>query len=336
MRRRLGAGSCALHTACFPLLFGVIFVPTLQLFASPIAGRKLASETPREAKGHISKRGATLLKWLSHWDCLVHDGLEARNMPGKGRGLFTAQAVKAGTVLIQLSPEMMLPALEREEVRADLSAAFETDLALELRSCLAVIRAREDPQWQEYVAMWPTPEDFLGLPFFWDDGRLQEVAATMPSVAANVKERREFLSRAAKMLDVSAEDLKYAHALLCTRAVGGQDSCTLMPGVDFANHDPAGFNTRIMHAGKPGKRIGRATINQNGDVWEHGSAGLVAVQDIAADQEIRITYGNLSNDELLADYGFQLGASNPYGDTKDQAKEAPSLLRRLGQSSAEV
>ncbi|KAJ0411474.1 hypothetical protein ATCC90586_008523 [Pythium insidiosum] len=67
---------------------------------------------------------------------------------------------------------------------------------------------------------------------------------------------------------------------------------TLLPVIDMANHD----------AEEPNAEIRRG---------EDGSFSLVAARAIAADEPVTISYGNLSNAQLLCRYGFVLPHSTP-------------------------
>jgi len=288
----------------------------------------------RDAKqsNEVDVAGLGVLRWLPRWGATVHEHLETRIVPSKGRCLFASRPVPNGTILVQLSAELMLPALEDRDVLLRLSSHFPNDLALEVRCCLAILRARQDPEWSPYVRVWPCLSELSGLPTFWSDERLAAAANSMPGLRSSVDERRLFVAKAARLFDIDEDEFTYAHALLCTRAVGGTNSCTLVPGVDFANHDPVAFNSRIMHAGTLGKRDGAATISQSGQVWEHGSGGLVAVQDIAAGEEVRITYGPLPDEELLLDYGFTLGDGNPHRISEQRGNMVKEKTRQRSES----
>mmetsp|Transcript_88075 Transcript_88075/g.282645 ORF Transcript_88075/g.282645 Transcript_88075/m.282645 type:complete len:120 (+) Transcript_88075:126-485(+) len=100
------------------------------------------------------------------------------------------------------------------------------------------------------------------------------------------------------------------------------NACALLPGIDMANHDLRP-NAELVVAGEPGVVTGRATLTTRGDIWEHGSAGLLALRDIRAGEAVRISYGGYPNQRLLLDYGFDLGDVNPKGDREDD-QEASS------------
>eukprot|EP00929_Paragymnodinium_shiwhaense_P000589 TRINITY_DN100838_c0_g1_i1.p1 TRINITY_DN100838_c0_g1~~TRINITY_DN100838_c0_g1_i1.p1 ORF type:complete len:341 (+),score=22.96 TRINITY_DN100838_c0_g1_i1:82-1104(+) len=266
-----------------------------------------------ERHGQVDEAGMKLLRWLSRWHASVHDCIETRLVPSKGRCLFASRPIPNGTILIKVPPGLMVPALDDHEISLKLSSHFADDLALEARSCLAILRVRRDPEWSPYVCVWPEVSELSSLPFFWDDERLQEAAKTMPQLQSRVQERRLFVAKAARLLDVDEREFAYAHAVSCTRAIGGANSCcTCVPGVDFANHDPLANNTRIMRVGTIGIRDGWSMVSESGDVWEYGSAALVATRNITAGEEICITYGPLSDEELLFEFGFTLGEDNPH------------------------
>merc|ERR1711862_1019017 len=94
-----------------------------------------------------------------------------------------------------------------------------------------------------------------------EDSRLQELAPRFPGLSMQVASRRKLLGDAAKRLGLfgkveedsaAVRQLRRAHALVSTRAVGaGINACAMLPGVDMANHD-ADPNAELVVAGEPG------------------------------------------------------------------------------------
>lgn len=242
--------------------------------------------------------GQHLLDWLADEGAVVAPQLRVAVVPPFGRELVAMDFVEAA----------------EDEYGARLKPLPE-----DVRLAAALLEMASSPYWQAYRESWPTEEDlFERLPIFWNGARLQEASTTMPSLGAQVRSRRALLGVASARLQTPLAGLTWAHALVSTRAVGARiDACAMLPGVDIANHSPEP-NAELVVAGEPGVATGRATLTSRGEVWEHGTAGLVALKDIAPGEPVRISYGGYPNQRLLLDYGFSLGASNPKGDREEE------------------
>mmetsp|Transcript_85693 Transcript_85693/g.239487 ORF Transcript_85693/g.239487 Transcript_85693/m.239487 type:complete len:332 (+) Transcript_85693:91-1086(+) len=263
--------------------------------------------------------GARLLGWLRDWGADVDERLVPWHDTTKGRGLFAAESIEANCTLVRLPPELCLRAHSREDIPF-MAAHFGQDVIDEVLMVAAVLGARDDAGWQEYVSSWPIPATFeAALPMFWDAARLRQASIDFPGLDVQASERQALVSKIASYLHVPEDAAAHAHAVVSTRAVGSDSGwCVLLPGVDIANHNPE-HNARIMVAGQPGVREGRAKVTEFGEVWEYGSAGLVTCRAIALGEEVHITYGPLPNQRLLLDYGFTLGTKNPHGDLEANA-----------------
>ena len=82
----------------------------------------------------------------------------------------------------------------------------------------------------------------------------------------------------------------WAQSVIMSRAFKipkGSDRLVLIPIVDIANH-------AATH------RLANADVRNNAD----GSVSMVAVRDIAKGEEVRICYGEYTNEQLLFCYGF--------------------------------
>lgn len=261
--------------------------------------------------------GSRLLGWLASEGATVSPHLQVVDTPPLGRELAVTSPVESGEVLICLTPELCIPAPQPEP-----SSSSGEPLPEDVRLAATLLQEQGSERWQAYCAALPSPGDLEErLPVFWDDRRLQSMEAQFPSLRAQVESRRRLLRDAAARLGAPLDALTQAHALVSTRAVGAKiDACAMIPGVDMANHSPEP-NTELVAAGAPGVRTGRATLTPYGEVWEHGTAGLVALRDLAAGEVVRISYGGYPNQRLILDYGFSLGASNPSGDLEKEGSD---------------
>eukprot|EP00930_Biecheleria_cincta_P037307 TRINITY_DN25596_c0_g1_i1.p1 TRINITY_DN25596_c0_g1~~TRINITY_DN25596_c0_g1_i1.p1 ORF type:complete len:315 (-),score=40.59 TRINITY_DN25596_c0_g1_i1:42-986(-) len=259
------------------------------------------------------QHGQNLLEWLAAEGAMVSPDIRIIADDKLGREVIATADVEAGEILLQVTPELCIPAPP---------AVDNTTTTEEFRLAAAVIEALNDPEWHFYKAIMPSFED-LGrqLPVFWDESRLMSATEEFPTLRAQVLDRRRMLSLAAADLGVPESKLTQAHALVSTRAVGaGIHACAMIPGVDIANHSPHP-NTDLSVAGEPGVKVGRATKTKEGFIWEHGTAGLVAARDISAGEPVRISYGGYPNQRFLFDYGFTLGPDNPHGNLEEDQHE---------------
>jgi len=262
--------------------------------------------------------GQQLLDWLDSEGALVSTAIRISVVPPLGRELLAVENIDAGSELIRLPAELCL---------AVPSENGPSHLPEDVRLAAEILRdvGNEDGMWPAYRNVLPSRSN-LGerLPIFWHEGQLGPFADRMPGLAGQVESRRQLLSRAAAALQVPLAELTWAHALVSTRAVGaGIGACAMLPGIDVANHGLKP-NAELVVAGEPGIRTGRATVTRRGDVWEHGTAGLLALHDISAGEPVRISYGSYANQRLLLDYGFDLGSDNPKGDQEVESDVAPS------------
>lgn len=109
---------------------------------------------------------------------------------------------------------------------------------------------------------------------------------------------------------VDANALGWALGVVMSRAFRtGGPSCpaSMLPLIDMANHSfTPNAKVRALHSNN----------NNNTNTYMKGSSrgvalAMVALKDIKVEEEITLSYGNLSNDFLLMDYGF-IVAENPH------------------------
>lgn len=169
----------------------------------------------------------------------------------------------------------------------------------------------------EQSHFWPyienLPVGFPGLPLFFDRKVVELIE--YPPVVAQVNMRCRWLLQFSQELQsvrgteedpfrgvgVDANVLGWSFAAVSSRAFrpgGPKSPGTLLPLIDMCNHSFSP-NAKVVGSGKPG----------------NNSLSMVAIKDIAIDEPILLSYGNLPNDFLLLDYGFVI-AQNPHDTVK--------------------
>jgi hypothetical protein len=169
----------------------------------------------------------------------------------------------------------------------------------------------------EQSHFWPyiqnLPLGFPGLPLFFDRKVIELIE--YPPVVAQINMRCRWLLQFSQELqavrgtqedpfrgvEVDANVLGWSFAAVSSRAFrpgGPKSPGTLLPLIDMCNHSFSP-NAKVVGSGKPG----------------NNSLSMVAIKDIAIDEPILLSYGNLPNDFLLLDYGFVI-TQNPYDTVK--------------------
>ena len=142
------------------------------------------------------------------------------------------------------------------------------------------------------------PQTLNNLPIFYKGAALKEKEETYPGISSEVvggaallKTVSSSLANAHACLEgLSVRRLAWAYGIATSRSVrlDKKGYGLLLPFVDFANHD---F--------EPNAQIRRSGSSSP-------SAELVAQRDLSASEQITICYGNLGNQELLLNYGFEI------------------------------
>lgn len=233
---------------------------------------------------------------------------------GSGYGLKADRDIKAGEELIvlprgiQLQQDRNDPASLKQMMDRIPEELWGAKLALKL--LYERLRGDEGHFWP-YIENLPV--GFVGLPLFFDQKTIE--ALEYPPVSSQVIKRCRWLIQFAKNelkkegdanpfhgTQIDANSLGWAFAAVTSRAFrpGGPKSAgVLLPLIDMCNHS---FSPNA-------KVIGSKAGNKNDSLF------MVAMRDIAADEPIMLSYGNLPNDFLLLDYGF-IVEENPYDTVK--------------------
>lgn len=257
----------------------------------------------------VDAAAAPLLSWL-HASGAQTDGVRVRSEGGSGLGLVAARDCAPGALLATLPPSCLLsydPQALAPSLRALVEAVPAQLWSARLGLVLLEERSRGDlSPFSHYVSLLPSR--FEGIPTFFS---AQGVAAIQyPPVSAQVNKRARFLAAFAREqlaqhnalpgappfcgARVDANAMGWAVAAVSSRAFrlrGPSAPASMLPLLDLANHSFA-----------PNVEV-KATSD--------GGVALRALAHFPIDTPLLLSYGALSNDFLLLDYGF-IVAANPH------------------------
>ncbi|DBA78760.1 hypothetical protein WJX77_011196 [Trebouxia sp. C0004] len=272
---------------------------------------------------------AVLAQWVQQQGGKV-DGVAVQPAgDGTGCGLWSAQDLKQGQSLVHLSKQCQLT--YDNDTNPELLALIEQvpQALWGARLALQVLSHRvqgSQSAFDPYIRNLPV--GVAGLPMFFsrDPLRALEYAPVTRQVQMRCQWLLHFAREALQPLPgtdadpfsgtlIDANALGWALAVVTSRAfrVGGPSQpAAMLPLIDMCNHSFAP-NCKLQPLG-------------------NGSLQLVALQDIPQQQPLLLSYGGLSNDFLLMDYGFVM-ADNPFDrvqlsfnlDMLEAAKEVAHL-----------
>jgi hypothetical protein len=279
-----------------------------------------SSSVARRAIGQ-NKGVDSLISWVKEAGGIVNDALTYEHSPAFGFGLCTDQAVADGEGLVLL-PEACTLRVDDGRTIEELQKIVLDDTVIPqelwgLRLGLRLLHERSlgrQSQWARYVALLP---DAFEVPMFFAP---DEVAALQyPPISAQVAKRGRFLQSfctghdlggdgGRKLFNGLAVDMGavgWAFAAVTSRAFrlrGPELPASLLPLIDLCNHafPPTKGSAAVL------KAVESANCEVLPHQFEDGTSGakLVASRAIAAGEPLLLSYGGLSNDIFLLDYGF--------------------------------
>lgn len=264
----------------------------------------------------------------------VEPGLRLRRCRERGAGLFVGGAVPAGTTLIRVPAAAVLSGERARGVLGATAEALEPEVAL----CALLAEARREAEvgkdalgLREYLQALPRTFPSLPLHLVADEAGAEELKGTALLAAAEALrwqsegERELALACLGEALTAiwSPELWLWAKAVLLTRAgpnvnaahgaLAGTGRCAaIVPLVDFANC-----------AELP---TAECQLSSDGDVR------LVTLRDLQPGEEVTLSYGTQSQEELLFTFGFSLPgaavvATSPLPLESAESKLQSALLR---------
>jgi Fe-S cluster biogenesis protein NfuA len=189
---------------------------------------------------------------------------------------------------------------------------------------------RNSLDWGAYL--YTLPSALKSLPIFFTGAQLREYETEFPKMQGEVGGRVQLLKSVASALPkeggfakVSLRALAWAYGIVTSRAVrlqGSSEPGVLLPLLDLANHDfmPSAEIKRL------GDQKDKASVQLPPAVAKLSpeSACLVALRALKAGDDVTLCYGDLSNAELILEYGFRVDG-NKRGETISPFAESPDL-----------
>ncbi|KAI5852386.1 SET domain-containing protein [Tricharina praecox] len=216
-------------------------------------------------------------------------------IPGAGLGITSTTPIPSGTV-IAFCPRSLLLNISTVPLFSPTLPPFPPGTRTHAILAAAIALSHADPKnpWAAWIPTFPSREDLRGLPLFWDKARRARLPASARRLLSAMEKRMEADEAAVRAVcgvGVGREVYQWAWAVVNTRTLfypgaGGkrEDKLTLCPFVDYFNHT---------------SRAGACSA-----VYGPRGYTVTTTRDVAAGEELCVTYGPHSGDFLLVEYGF--------------------------------
>lgn len=173
-------------------------------------------------------------------------------------------------------------AADDDILRIPISSCIKSDSLESLAERLSYERNKETSKWAPYINVLPKLDDLKSsLPRFWDAKRLETITDGGQLEARMIKDDRKGID-------------PWALACVDSRANYLGESYAMTPMLDMISHDGS-VSTRA----KVKEEVGFESSAEQG-----GVLCLTSGRSYLQGEEVFISYGNLSNLDTLADYGF--------------------------------
>ncbi|KAL3671656.1 hypothetical protein V7S43_003568 [Phytophthora oleae] len=209
--------------------------------------------------------------------------------------------------------------LQEKINKLQLSGTVKTTLAL-----LAELARGDKSDFHGYIQQLPTT---ISLPFSWDEKLREKLKITTASPILDDKLVMNMFENYAEPLakefptvwprEVSTiEKFQWAYSMVSSRAFKVADTSepTLLPVIDMANH---AAENPVAHIVKT----------------ESGSFQLVALRKVEKNEPVTISYGDLSNAQLLCRYGFVLPSLVPSDSIHITSSELTAAFKECSRNS---
>ncbi|KAL8521777.1 hypothetical protein ACS0TY_012071 [Phlomoides rotata] len=254
---------------------------------------------------HVDDDYKDFLPWLqlkagAEFSTALHIG----NSP-YGRGLYASKNIKKGDCVLKVPTTAQL---SPEDLDAEISELIKKEIGNIAVVAVVILFEKqmgEKSNWAPYISRLPLRED-MHCSIFWSDEELEMIR---PSCAyAETHKQKESIERdflGLKLVfdkfphlfqDPTLEGFTHAYGLVRSRAWESSKGVSLIPFLDFLNHD--------------GNSEARVIVCEHDEYSE-----VTADRDYAKGEEVLIRYGKISNAALLLCLGFTL-SNNKYDFVK--------------------
>ncbi|KAG2430179.1 hypothetical protein HXX76_010278 [Chlamydomonas incerta] len=227
-------------------------------------------------------------------DWVVSEGGELRVTISRDnagvRGLYTTQPVKKGEALLSIPRHLVL------SVKNVAAAEASPQLLKEMHSPCSRLRPYLDtlPGPDGVLTAYNWPEEYikyLADPVMEEQvGNSFKLHARNTWLGHNDDEMEMTIPEAIGRKNITLQEWEHVVSLLSSRTFSiRKGALSLVPLLDLANHDVRDIN-----------KLGNTT-----------TVRLIAGKDLAAGEQVTITYGPMRNDELLMYYGFLDTVTDP-------------------------
>jgi len=266
---------------------------------------------------------ATFATWFDHRGGKIHERVRMTYRPNFGWSLEADGDIADGERLVSLPPKLMLRC-DSDDVSEPLKNVVDRVPNEFWSSKVGLVLLRErvagaHSAFAPYITLLPAVHE--GSPTFFppDAVRALEYAPIVQQINKRARFLGTFAGNALTVDDgesyvdeahpgrqrvemtIDANALGWATACASSRAfkVGANSAPAMLPVIDICNHS---FNPSVS-----------VRAIEEGD--NAGGVELIARRALTSGEPIELSYGNLSNDELLLDYGF-IVKDNPFDCVK--------------------
>ena len=271
-----------------------------------------------EAKEHVQSTVlATFGSWFAQRGGEIHAAVKMVYRPGAGWALEADGEIPSGERLVFL-PTALTLGCGKDGVSEPLRRVTETipDEFWSSRLGLVLLRERVAGQhspFAPYINLLPSVHE--GSPTFYPPDTIRELQYA--PLISQVGQRGRFLASfagkgltiddGADYVDESHPERRRVDMTIDANALGWASVCASSRAFKMVGRTPLLFPVIDVcnHSFEPSAKV------QPVD----GGVELVTTRNLKADEPIELSYGNLSNDELLLDYGF-IVENNPFDAVK--------------------
>ncbi|EPE32172.1 SET [Glarea lozoyensis ATCC 20868] len=230
-------------------------------------------------------------KWVVAQGVVIN-GIAAHRFPGRGLGIIAEKNLKAGEVILSV-PIKALRTIHTvpTEISKHIRGKTTTHALLAAELCLDT-----SPQFDLWRSVLPSVADFEeSLPLTWDQSLQDLLPAAAKTLLLNQKRKLklDWASISTAFPELDYNDFLYKWMIVNTRTFyylsskakkkPARDDCmALNPFADYFNHASHGCTVTFASSGYT----------------------ITTEAPINSGSEVYISYGNHSNDFLLAEYGF--------------------------------